>query len=77
LTDSIFSNIDVIGEMRDVYTLVKIFLYSIFILVGLAAVFTNSSGVVSVLERIAWGYAIGMGVLLVLVGYWAHSKKKE
>ncbi|MCE4614714.1 MAG: hypothetical protein F7B60_04205 [Desulfurococcales archaeon] len=75
LTDSIFSSIDTSGDMRDVYILVKIFLYTIFILVGLAAVFTNSQGVVLVLARIAWGYAIGMGLLILLVGYKAYSKK--
>jgi len=74
LTDSIFSNIDTSGDMHDVYTLVKIFLYTIFILVGLAAVFTSSQGVVMVLARIAWGYAIGMGLLILLVGWRAYNK---
>jgi len=75
LTDSIFSSIDVNDEMKDVYSLLKIFLYSIFILVGLAAVFTNSQGVVQVLSRIAWGYAIGMAFLLVLVMAYAYKSK--
>ncbi len=75
LTDSIFSSIDINDEMKDVYSLLKIFLYSIFILVGLAAVFTNSQGVVQVLSRIAWGYAIGMAFLLVLVMAYAYKSK--
>ncbi|MCE4605989.1 MAG: hypothetical protein F7B59_01465 [Desulfurococcales archaeon] len=77
LTDSIFSSIDASGDMQDVYSLVKIFLYTIFILVGLAAVFTSSQGVITVLARIAWGYAIGMGLLILLVGYKAYSKKSS
>ncbi len=75
LTDSLFSSIDINDEMTDVYSLLKIFLYSIFILVGLAAVFTNSQGVVQVLSRIAWGYAIGMALLLVLVMAYAYKSK--
>jgi hypothetical protein len=77
LTDSIFSSIDISDDMRDVYSIVRIFLYSIFILVGLAAVFNNSQGVIEVLSRIAWGYAIGMAFLVVMAMAYVYKFKNK
>jgi hypothetical protein len=47
----------------------KFMIYLIFIIVGLGALFANFPQTVQVVENIAWGVAIAVGILLVPVVY--------
>ncbi|MEB3825273.1 MAG: hypothetical protein LRS47_01230 [Desulfurococcales archaeon] len=77
LTDSLFDSLsDKIKEQPEVFAMTRIMLYLVFILVGLAAVFSNSPGVEGVLFRVSWGFAIGMGLLVPLIFYRLIRKEK-
>jgi Conserved within P. aerophilum len=47
----------------------KFLLYTIFLMVGLGAIFANFPSTAQVVQNVAWGVAIAVGILLAPVVY--------
>ncbi len=47
----------------------KFVLYSIFLLVGVGAIFSSFSGVTGIISTVAWGFAIAFAVVLIPIVY--------
>ncbi|RLE75479.1 MAG: hypothetical protein DRZ80_02725, partial [Thermoprotei archaeon] len=61
-------------EFKPVAGYAKFVLYSIFMLVGVAGIFSNFPGTEQVIANLAWGLAIAMGIMLVPIMYKLSKK---
>ncbi|MCD6457288.1 MAG: hypothetical protein J7K82_00430 [Thermoproteales archaeon] len=61
-------------EFKPVAGYAKFVLYSIFLLVGVAGIFSNFPGTEQVIANLAWGLAIAMGIMLVPIMYKLSKK---
>ncbi len=61
-------------EFKPVAGYAKFILYSIFLLVGVAGIFSNFPGTEQVIANLAWGLAIAMGIMLVPIVYGLTKK---
>jgi len=65
-------------EFASVAPYAKFLLYLIFLMVGLGAIFANFPNTAHVVQNVAWGVAIAVGILLVPVVYtFAKKMAKE
>ncbi len=70
LTDGLIKSItDEHKEFIAVAGYAKFILYSVFLIVGIAAIFSTFPGVSQVVANIAWGFAIAIALMLVPVMY--------
>jgi len=61
-------------EFKPVAGYAKFVLYSVFLLVGVAGIFSNFPGTEQVIANLAWGLAIAMGIMLVPIMYKLSKK---
>ncbi|RLE71821.1 MAG: hypothetical protein DRJ37_04185 [Thermoprotei archaeon] len=61
-------------EFKPVAGYAKFILYSIFLLVGVAGIFSGFPGTEQVIANLAWGLAIAMGIMLVPIIYQLTKK---
>ena len=61
-------------EFKPVAGYAKFVLYSIFLLVGVAGIFSNFPGTEQVIANLAWGLAIAMGIMLIPIMYKLSKK---
>jgi chromate transport protein ChrA len=70
LTDGLIKSItDEHPEFREVAGYGKFVLYSIFLIIGAAAIFATFGGVTSVVANISWAFAIALAIMLIPIAY--------
>jgi hypothetical protein len=70
LTDGLIKSItDEHKEFADIAGYAKFILYSVFLLVGIGAIFSSFSGVTGIISTIAWGFAIALAIVLIPIVY--------
>jgi len=75
MTDALIKSItDDHAEFREVAGYAKFVLYSIFLIVGVGAVFATFPGVTSIVANISWAFAIALGIMLIPVAYMLTKK---
>jgi hypothetical protein len=61
-------------EFKEVAGYAKFVLYSIFLIVGLGAVFATFGGVTNIVANISWAFAVALALMLIPIAY-ALTKK--
>jgi hypothetical protein len=56
-------------EFKGVAAYTKFLLYSIFLLIGVGAIFSTFPGVTGIIATIAWGFAIAFAIVLIPIVY--------
>lgn len=62
------------NEFKDIAGYAKFVLYSVFLIVGLGAVFATFGGVTTIVANISWAFAVALAIMLIPIAY-ALSKK--
>jgi hypothetical protein len=75
LTDGLIKSItDDHPEFREVAGYAKFVLYSIFLIIGVGAMFAPFAGVTNIVANISWAFAIALAIMLIPIAY-ALTKK--
>jgi hypothetical protein len=75
LTDALIKSItDDHAEFREVAGYAKFILYSIFLIIGVGAIFGTYTGVTTIIANISWAFAIALAIMLIPIAY-AITKK--
>jgi hypothetical protein len=61
-------------EFKEVAGYAKFVLYSVFLIVGIGAIFASFGGVTTIVANISWAFAVALAVMLIPVAY-ALTKK--
>jgi hypothetical protein len=61
-------------EFKEIAGYAKFVLYSIFLIVGLGAVFATFGGVTTIVANISWAFAVALAIMLIPIAY-ALTKK--
>lgn len=75
LTDGLVKSIaEEHKEFKDVAGYAKFVLYSVFLIVGVGAVFASFGGVTTIVANISWAFAVALAIMLIPIAY-ALTKK--
>ncbi len=70
LTDGLIKSIvEDHKEFKEVAGYAKFILYSIFLIVGVGAVFATFTGVTAIVANISWAFAVALGIMLIPIAY--------
>jgi len=70
LTDGLIKSIvEDHKEFKDIAGYAKFVLYSIFLIVGVGAVFATFGGVTTIVANISWAFAVALAIMLIPIAY--------